>query len=530
MIILKPDEMREMDVRTIEDGMPEILLMEAAGRGVAVFVVKEILRGELNSSLPSRSASYIEAEARKNSEILIFAGKGNNGGDGLVAGRFLDMWGYNVGIILLSQSQYLQGVNLTNYKLCKNRGIEICEIKDLEEEEIADYIDKANLVIDAMLGTGLKGDVRGRIASVIDLINDNSSTPVLAVDIPSGLDGESGDLHGRAVKADFTATMAFNKLGLCIYPGRNYAGKVEVIDIGMPEKSSNKVDYNIFMLSKKEAASLLPRRSLTAHKGTFGKVGIVGGSPGMIGAPVLTGISALKTGTGLVKIAVPDGIKQNINSNLELMISGLKDDKLGIIEAALPQIKKLKEKSDLMALGPGLGKSQAIEQIIHEILSKFEIPLVLDADGINAISDLNLLSKYKASLILTPHPGEMARLIDCEIKEVQNNRINIVRNFVDQYNVCLILKGAATIIGLPDGKIYINPTGNEGMATAGSGDVLTGIISSLLAQGLKVENAAILGPFLHGMAGDMAKKEVGSHGLIAGDIIDFIPRIIKDLL
>ncbi len=504
MIVLRPDEMKKMDGETIESGFPGLLLMDTAGRGVA-----------------EKAKKYLNTGDR----IVIFCGKGHNGGDGFVAARFLDMWGYDIDIILLGKKDNLTGEPATNCKICQLRNISICEYENVREEKIIECINKSRLVIDALLGTGLKGNVRGHYVTVIDLIN-NYSDQVLAVDIPSGLDGEKGVVLGTAVKADLTVTMAFAKLGLCIYPGINYRGKLEIIDLGMPECCINKVDYDNYMLTDREAGELLPARSVTAHKGTFGKVGVIGGSCGMPGAPVLTGISALKTGCGLVKLAVPEAIQEIVHSHhQELLSTGLPSD----VNSVLSKIDELVSFADVMAAGPGLGRSDRACTLIKKLLSTYELPVVLDADGLNVIEDLQLLAEYKGDLIITPHPGEMARLINKSIEEINANRIDIARDFACKYNVCLILKGAATVIALPDGTIYINPTGNQGMATAGSGDVLTGILVGLLGQGVTVKDATILAPYLHGLTADFIEQENYSCSLIASDLVKNIGEVLNSL-
>lgn len=504
MIVLKPEEMKKVDRAAIEAGFPDILLMETAGRGVAGL------------------ADRILKNAGK--RVLVFAGKGNNGGDGLVAARFLDMWGYQVEIILLAGEKGLKGSPLVNYRLCRLREIDILEFSEDGDNNlklVKNAIMQADLIIDAMLGTGLKGDVRQPVATMIDLINQ-SQKKVLAVDIPSGIDGEKGRVLGKAIRADFTATMAYPKLGLVVYPGKEYTGQLEVVDLGVPEEYTARTGCNHFLLTGEEAGQLLPERPVTGHKGTFGKVGILGGSRGMAGAPALTGLAALKTGAGLVRVAVPRDIQATVAARSpELITIGL----AGIDDLA--EIDELQKQSDIMAAGPGLGRSEAVRTLVDWLLRECELPLVLDADGLNAIQDLQVLKERQSPLILTPHPGEMARLLKEDIATIQRERISFARDFATTYQLYLVLKGAATLIALPDGRVYINPTGNEGMATAGSGDVLTGIISGLLAQGSGVEEAAILGPYLHGLAGDLAKEELGSNSMIAGDIINYLPPAIR---
>ncbi|MFW6006753.1 MAG: NAD(P)H-hydrate dehydratase [Halanaerobiales bacterium] len=511
MIVLRPEEMKEMDKKTIENGYPEILLMEAAGRGVA-----QICSNQL----------------KNNNRVLIFCGKGNNGGDGLVAARFLNRKSFEVEIISTAKKSELKGVTLKNFELCQMHDLTINLVSEMNFDEVKDKISHSDIIIDAMLGTGLKGNLRGNIAEIVDLINKfkQPTSTVIAVDIPTGISGKNGTVLGNAIKADYTATMAFLKVGLCVYPGKKYTGEIEIIDIGMPEKTSkDKIDYNHFLLNEKEASSLLPVRSEVGHKGTFGRIGIIGGSRGMSGAPYLSGHAALKTGAGLVKLAVPESIQDIVASYIpELLTRGIDDDANGIIRNDLSSIKEFMQKQRVLAVGPGLGKSKAAKIMVKYIMEEFENTLVLDADGINLIGKKEL-KKRESPLIITPHPGEMARLLDKTIKEIQNNRINISREIATRYNIYLILKGAASIVALPDGKIYINPTGNNGMATAGSGDVLTGIISGLIGQGLDCIEASVLGVYLHGLAGDIAREKFTSQGVKAGDLIKSIPESISYL-
>ncbi len=533
MIVLKPEEMRKVDKRAIEAGFPDILLMETAGRGVAE-KARLVLHGENHDHHQEiNDQNFKQTGNPGRGKVLVIAGKGNNGGDGLVAARYLDIWGYNVKILMLSEEDNLTGSPLVNYRLSKVRNIDIYTVTASEEgylEDAENLIFKADLVIDAILGTGIKGDVREPYSSLIDLINQFASS-VIAVDIPSGIDGENGDILGNAVIADYTMTMAYPKIGLVVYPGREHCGEIEVIDLGVPIEFALEQEPQHFVLDYEEASSLLPQRPVNSHKGTFGKVGVIGGSSGMAGAPALTGLAALKIGSGLVRVAVPENVQGTVAGySPEIITVGLKGMESLLKVEDLNIIEKLMEQSSVIALGPGLGVSDRTTKVVSKILQEFQSPVVLDADGINSLRDLDLLSERRGSLVMTPHPGEMARLLDKDIEEIQSRRIDFSREFASKYNVYLILKGAATVIALPDGNIYINPSGNQGMATAGSGDVLTGLITGLLAQGMNIEEAAILGPYLHGMAGDLATDQISSYSMIAGDIISYIPETIKYLL
>ncbi|MFP4662539.1 MAG: NAD(P)H-hydrate dehydratase [Halanaerobiales bacterium] len=544
MIVLKPEEMRRVDESAIEAGFPDLLLMETAGRGVAE-KARLILEGEIghgghidhsndgvHSHQGGNQSSVQHHSLNNDGKVLIIAGKGNNGGDGLVAARYLDIWGYHVKILLLAEEGELTGSPELNLKLCKLRDIEIEAIIDDNEgvlSEAENLIYRADLVIDAMLGTGIKGEVREPYASLIDMINQYVGS-VLAVDIPSGVDGENGAVLGNAVIADYTMTMAYPKIGLVVYPGREHCGEVEIIDLGVPVDYVLEQEPEHFVLDIDEAGSLLPQRPVDSHKGTFGKVGIIGGSSGMAGAPSMTGLAALKIGAGLVQLAVPEIIEPTVASfSPEMITIGLKGMENLLKVDDLNLIEKLIGESTVMAVGPGLGVSDSTTRVVTKILEEFDGPLVLDADGINSLDSLEVLDQRGKPLIMTPHPGEMARLVDREIKEIQSNRIGFAREFATEHNIHLVLKGAATVIALPDGDIYINTSGNEGMATAGSGDVLTGMITGLLAMGLDIGDAVILGTFLHGLAGDAAAFDLSSYSMTASDIISYIPEAIRNI-
>lgn len=534
MIILKPEEMRKVDEMAVEAGFPDLLLMETAGRGVAE-KVRQVLYGESHSHkhlTHDELHGFDQGNNLGKGRVLVIAGKGNNGGDGLAAARYLDIWGFHVKILMLAGEEDLTGSPLVNFKLCKLRDIDIYNITTDEEgylEEAENLIYKADLIIDAMLGTGLKGDVREPYTSLIGLTNQLASF-VLAVDIPSGIDGENGNIMGDAVIADYTMTMAYPKPGLVIYPGRNHCGEVEIVDLGVPVQFALKQCPQHFVLDIEEASSLLPQRPVNSHKGTFGKVGVIGGSSGMAGAPSFTGIAALKIGAGLVRVAVPENIQATVAGySPELITVGLKGMENLLKVDNLNRIEDLMEQSTVMAVGPGLGISDSTTKIVSKILQEYQGPVILDADGINSLGDVGLLSQRRGPIILTPHPGEFARLVNKSIEEIQCRRIDFSREFAVQNKVCLVLKGAASVIALPDGNVYINPTGNEGMATAGSGDVLTGMITGLLAMGMDVEEAVVLGPYLHGIAGDLAAEEISTYSMTAGDIISYISGAVKYL-
>jgi NAD(P)H-hydrate epimerase len=520
MEVLTPAMMTKCDQETIEAGYPEILLMESAALGTAK-LAEEILRKEI---------SYKEQAEIK---ITVLVGKGNNGGDGIAAARILKNWGYSPKIILSSSSEELNGVNKKNFKLADLNKIKIYQFADLNKEKFLAEIHNSDLIIDALLGTGITGELRGNVKKIINLINQkiNDQALTLAVDIPSGIIGCTGKTAGEALKADYTATMAAYKRGLILYPGRDYTGEVKVINIGIQKETIEKYGDGLKIFNQQEAKKLIPYRENFGHKGDFGKVAVLAGSRGMTGAPLLTTKSALKSGSGLVYLLISEEIEALTSSQLEELVGiPLPSQKGIIVEKAFKKIKEFSKKVDLLVAGPGLGSNTAVQNVIKNILEQLNIPLVLDADALNAINDLKLLKNYQGELILTPHPGEMSRLTGLNISEINNNCLEIARDFAKENNLILVLKGAATIIAASDGRTYINSSGCNGMATAGSGDVLTGIVSSLKAQGMNSFEAAALAVYVHGRAGEYAAAAESNYALTAGNIVDNLASVWKELI
>ncbi|MFW6278962.1 MAG: NAD(P)H-hydrate dehydratase [Bacillota bacterium] len=506
MVILTPEQMQKMDKLTIDSGFPEILLMEEAGRSTAEFIL---------------SKTDFSCQA------VIFCGTGNNGGDGLVVARFLDMNNVDVQVIISGDPEKFSEVSYKNYEACRLRQIEVRQFAELSQKEKIDLVTENDIIVDALLGTGIQGQVRGQIAKIIALIKEYKlkTTKVFSVDIPSGISGKTGQIMGQALCADYTVVMAFLKTGLVLYPGRKYAGETKIVDIGIPDQVKEEAEHNYYYLNNEKAARMLPSRPENGHKGTFGKLAVVGGTLGMSGAPYLAGRAALKMGAGLVKVAVPDNIQPIVASYApEIMTVALSSNDRGIKIEALSQIKKLAKESDVLALGPGLGQGPDKTEIINSLLQEVEVPLVLDADALNVLAPKKVLKQRRAGTVLTPHPGEMARLMEKEISTIQKNRLQYTQEFAVKYGIYLVLKGATTTIGLPNGDVYFNLTGNQGLATGGSGDVLTGIIASLIAQGLDLSQAVVLGPYIHGRAGDLGAKQKTARGLTAGDLTEYLAR------
>ncbi|MFN2340301.1 MAG: NAD(P)H-hydrate dehydratase [Halanaerobium sp.] len=519
MEVLTPKMMAKCDQDTIAAGYPEILLMEAAAYGTASLAA-EIIDQE------------IDFNKKEKTKITILVGKGNNGGDGLAAARILKNWGYQAEIILSTDSADLKGINRKNFDLAALNKVKHYHYSDLKEVEFLRIIKESDLIIDALLGTGIKGQLRGSIKEIINLLNHKlENQPLtLAVDIPSGIVGLNGKIAGEALKADYTATMAAPKRGLLFYPGRDYTGKLRVIDIGIQPETIQKNGDSLKVFNKNEAVKLLPKRKNNGHKGSFGKLAVLAGSRGMTGAPLLSTKAALRSGSGLVYLLAAAEIEALTSVQLEEVVGVPLASENGIIDAdSLAQIIQFSENVDLLAAGPGLSQNSAVTAVIEGILKNLELPLILDADALNSIQDLELLKKYEGDLILTPHPGEMARLTGISIEEINANRLQVARDFAQKYKVNLILKGAATITAAPDGRAYINTSGCNGMATAGSGDVLTGIISALRAQGMSSFEAAALAVYIHGRAGEYGVAKKSNFALIASDIIEELPQAWQEL-
>ena len=383
--------------------------------------------------------------------------------------------------------------------------------------------------IDALLGTGLKSDVKGYFKKIIEFINALGK-PVFSVDIPSGLNSDTGQVCGACIRAQATATFAFAKTGHILFPGAEYTGYLEIIDIGIPDYIAKNIRPKQHLLTQEKIRTTFRPRIPDAHKGTTGHVLVVSGSVGKTGAAAMTAMSAMRAGAGLVTLAIPESLNPVVETQvLEAMTYPLPETENGIIgESSFNKIMDLLSGKKCLAIGPGLGEAAETKKLVHRIIKESPVTIVLDADGLNNIAgSTEILKKAKAPLILTPHPGEMARLMDSTAGSIQKDRINCAREFAQEFNVHVVLKGARTIIAHPKGNIFINPTGNPGMASGGMGDVLTGIIAGLVAQGYSPESATHVGVYLHGAAADTLAKEIGPFGYLATEVINAIPGQIK---
>lgn len=513
MKIVTAEEMRNIDQQTIQNiGIPGIVLMENAGLGVVNAIDKKY--------------------AKSLSRVSIFVGKGNNGGDGLVVARHLVNMGYNVQTYVMAEANAFTGDALINLQIAKNMNLPlefILSDEDLEKNK--GKIASSDLLVDSIFGTGLKGAVRGFAANVIDFLN-STGLPIVAIDLPSGLDANTGKIDGACIKAVLTVTMALPKRGLLMFPGANYVGELKVVDIGVPRKVIESQGILVNLVQSYDAAKLLPERPRDAHKGTFGRVVILAGSVGFTGAAAMASEAALRVGAGLVSLGIPKSLNSIMGVKLtEAMTRPLPEtENLTLAMSAKDEIMKMLENANVAALGPGLSRHPETVSLIQNLCKEVKIPKIIDADGLNALSDApGILKELGQNTILTPHPGEMARLTANSTSQIQSDRIGIAQDFAKENGVVLVLKGAPTVTADSQGNVFINTTGNPGLASGGTGDVLTGAIAGFLAQGLSVIDAAVLGVYIHGLAGDLAAMKHGEAGILARDVIKRLPKAIQEL-
>jgi len=499
--LLSSEAIRELDRRTIQEvGIPGPVLMEAAGR-VCAEIAEELLPGE------------------RAGRVAVLCGKGNNGGDGMVAARHLIHAGHQVDLFLLADPKALQGDAALNNTILARLGV---PVRVLPDEAAIAALDLRNhdLILDALLGTGLTHEVKGTLAAAIRAINA-SGVPVLAVDIPSGVSADSGQVCGVAVQARRTVTFAYPKPGQVLYPGAALCGDLDIVDIGIPPSLLGSAAGGAWLLTDQDVAPHLARRAPDAHKGRFGHLLVVAGSPDKPGAAGLCCRAAVRTGAGLVTLAgSPEVLARVVIGATEVM---------GEVIQGFPDLKRICAGNiQAVAIGPGLGTGPAAAGLVRQAVAELPVPMVVDADGLNNLVDhLALLPKAPACRILTPHPGEMARLLHLTTGEVQRDRLGCARQLAAAINGVVVLKGAGTVVAGADGTARVTMAGNPGMATGGTGDVLTGVIGALLCQGLDPSDAAAVGAQLHGAAGDDAVVAKGQHGLIASDLIEALPGVLR---
>ena len=522
MRVVTAEEMRQIDKQTIEEiGVPGIVLMEAAA--TAVFT-------SIQRNFP---------ECR---HVGVIVGKGNNGGDGLALARQLAHVGYSVKIILVSSPDQFAGDALINLQAAQNLGIPMVEIlSESELKKLDTEVVSCDLIVDAIFGTGLRGGIGGYIKAVIDWLNA-ADRPVLAIDLPSGLNADTGAVEGACIYANRTVTLGLPKRGILLHPGAQTVGELEIADIGFPRSVVESQNIWLNWTQPCQVAKWILPRPAYSHKGTYGRVFVLAGSTGMTGAAVLASQAALRAGAGLVTLGIPKSLNSIVEAKLsEVMTAPLPETTEGSLAlTAKPEILEFIERtSSVLAIGPGLSQHPETVDLIQGLLRETDRPSVIDADGLNALADgkmhrspsqstiANLRSSLPSQSVLTPHPGEMARLSGLSVPDIEKNRIGIAREFAQEKGVTLVLKGVPTVIALHTGEVWLNSTGNPGMATGGMGDVLTGLIAGLLAQGVPFLEAGVLGAYLHGLAGDISAEMTGTHGLVAGDVLEVIPKAIE---
>ncbi|MCP4675083.1 MAG: NAD(P)H-hydrate dehydratase [Deltaproteobacteria bacterium] len=510
-LFMTRDQIREYDRIAIDElGIPGPVLMENAGRGAA------------------RLAAAMCGESRR---VAVLAGPGNNGGDGFVIARHLLNEGFDVNTYMAHPRSKIQGDALINLKILEAMSPPLFEIvTEQQAEGLEIRLREDGFVVDALLGTGVSRNIEGHLGNLINMINQ-SGVPVLAVDIPSGLDADTGRPWGKVVHAEATATFGHLKRGLVIHPGAGFAGKTHVVPIGVPGFVSEKAGFDGTLVSEEQVRPMLPKRPIDAHKGTFGHLLVVAGAFGKTGAAAMVGKSAMRMGTGLVTLATTAQAQPALEAKcLEVMVENIIEKvDASLTEKATKRIGRFLEGKQAVAVGPGLSTAAGISTLVMRLLQMLEVPAVIDADGINILAkDPSDAGRISTPMVFTPHPGEMARLMNKTVPNVQADRIGIAREAAKRHQVVIVLKGAHSVIATPNGRAFVNTTGNPGMASGGMGDVLTGIIGALLAQQIEPLDAALLGVYLHGLAGDRAADRVGIPGLIASDVIEELPRILKE--
>ena len=480
--------------------------MESAGRGAARFLL----------------ASF---EGIQNAYLAVLAGRGNNGGDGFVVARYAAQRGIDVVVYLLAEAKRVTGDARANLELLAPLSIPVVEIPDADN--LAGY--EADMIqhdvwVDAVFGTGLSAAIRGHYREAIDLLN-SFQRPVLAIDIPSGVNADNGQICGTCVRAAATATFAYPKIGHVVYPGAQHTGHLEVIDIGIPPHIAEAVAPRQRLTTSEEVAAELVRRAPDDHKGSAGHCLVIAGSTGKTGAAAMACEGAMRTGAGLVTLGVPQCLNPVLETMLlEVMTAPLPDTDGALALKAGDQITHLMADKQCLAIGPGLGSAAETGRLVRQLLRRSKIPMVIDADGLNHLAGRQeIFTDMQAPAVLTPHPGEMARLAGLTTAQVQADRVKCAREFAAASGTVVVLKGAATVIAAPDGYVQVNPTGNPGMASGGMGDVLTGIIAGLITQGIDPERAAVMGVYLHGAAADALAADGRPVGYLAADLLDQVP-------
>ena len=514
MRVVTAAAMRELDRKTIEEvGIPGAVLMENAGRGAASFLLR---------SFP------VALEA----PVAVVCGAGNNGGDGFVMARLLREQGFHAQVFLLAAAERVTGDARIHFDVLKKLGV---PVQCLAETGITAKVRRdwkgSSCIVDAIFGTGLTRDVGGIYREAIRGIAA-SGRPTLAVDIPSGIDADTGKILGIAVRADCTATFGLPKRGLYLHPGADYSGRIECVEIGIPRRLVEALAVREETIEAGPFRGYLDRKPDT-HKGTYGHLFVLAGSAGKTGAACLAAEAALRCGAGLVTVGIPESLNSILEVKLtEAMTLPLPGSDRGTLSVkALEAILEVSGSMSGLVVGPGLGTSEEVGSLVRELWTRVEKPMVWDADGLNLLArSPGLKGRNLGPILVTPHPGEMSRLIGKPSRYVQENRVDVVKGFAREWNVVTVLKGSRTLVADPSGRLGINLAGNPGMAAGGMGDVLAGILGGFLVQGMDLYDAACFGVLVHGASGDLMAERLGPVGFLAGELMEAIPEILRRVI
>jgi hydroxyethylthiazole kinase-like uncharacterized protein yjeF len=514
MRVLNTQQMREADRQTIDEiGLPSIVLMENAGR----------------QAVAAMEAAYDDLAAGR---VGVLCGRGNNGGDGFVVARTLAQRGIETMVFLLGSVAEVRGDARTHLEILGRVGLTVVEVTNAQEWELHfSEVSECDVIVDAILGTGFHGQLSGLLETVVADVN-GLGVPVVAIDLPTGVSADSHEVEGEAIEASMTVTLAAPKIPLVLPPADAYAGDLVIADIGIPGSVIDELDGPwVELLTREKMREIVPARAADSHKGDFGRVLVVAGSLGKTGAAHLAAIGALRSGAGLVTIATPRSCVPIVAAmQPEYMTVPLEETAAGTIDFAAAD-RVLELQADVIAIGPGLGQDPSTAAFVHAVVERAGVPLVLDADGLNAFtSDPDrLVGRDGVDVIVTPHPGEMARLLGISVEEVQSDRLEHARAFASSHRVHVVLKGHRTIVAGPESRAFVNLTGNPGMATGGTGDLLTGMIAAWFAQLLDAEAASKLAVYLHGTAGDLAEADESDASLIATDLAAHLGDALNEL-
>ncbi|MBI5586835.1 MAG: NAD(P)H-hydrate dehydratase [Deltaproteobacteria bacterium] len=496
-------------------GIKGLVLMENAGRGIA-----EAVKMELAHS------------AGKSRRVTIITGKGNNGGDGFVAARHLKNSGVDVTVLALARLDEMKGDALVNARSwVKMGGTVFTVLTEAELKKRSAFLTHSSVIVDAIFGTGLKAPVRGISARAIESIN-SSRKKVVAIDIPSGIDATTGAILGSAVRADLTVTMAAPKLGLYLYPGRSYSGRVEVVDIGCPRElvEDDRIRWNL--ITEDYLKRVLRSRKADSHKGSHGHLLVVAGSFGMTGAAYMSAMGAMRIGAGIVTVAVPESLQIALEEkSVETMSIGLPETPAGTLgPLSFGKIKEALKGKSALVIGPGFKPSEDIYKLMEMVVKEVRVPLLMDGGALSSLEGrASILGKSRCPVVITPHPGEAGKLLGLSPLAIQADRIASAERLAKATGAAVVLKGAGTVVAAHE-EVFINPTGNPALSTAGTGDVLAGVIGGLLAQGYSTLDSAVSGAYIHGLAADILREKGRDKGMIATDLLPVIPDILNSVM